>query len=144
MIKPKRMNAVMLTVRDIKKSMAWYREHFGFEKLYDVPGGILIGADGVELVLSQAEKSKQSAAYSTEKNVQIKKFGLEVNVQKLERPNDIAIRLFGLEISADDLAKIEEEFPEDDDIVRIDHPRYQSCIVEDPDGHSIELYIDKS
>lgn len=31
MIKPKRMNAVMLTVRDIKKSMGWYREHFMVE-----------------------------------------------------------------------------------------------------------------
>ena len=50
MIKPKKMNAVILAVRDIEKSLAWYKKHFGFEKLYDVPNGVLIGDDGVEVV----------------------------------------------------------------------------------------------
>ena len=45
------MNAVVLAVRDIEKTLAWYKEHFGFEKLYDVPNGVLIGANGVEVVL---------------------------------------------------------------------------------------------
>ena len=40
MIKPKKMNAVILAVRDIEKSLAWYKEHIGFERLYDVQGGI--------------------------------------------------------------------------------------------------------
>ena len=30
-----------------------------------------------------------------------------------------------------------------DDIVEIDHPRYKSYIIEDPDGHAIELFVDK-
>ena len=39
---------------------------------------------------------------------------------------------------------LEEEFPEDDDIVSLDdHPRYRSRIVEDPDGHAIELTVER-
>jgi hypothetical protein len=34
------------------------------------------------------------------------------------------------------------EFPEDKDIVVLDnHPKYRSRIIEDPDGHSIELIV---
>ena len=32
---------------------------------------------------------------------------------------------------------------EDEDIVEIDHPKYKSFIVEDPDGHALELFVDK-
>ena len=123
MIKPKKMNAVMLAVRDIEKSLAWYKEHFGFERLYDVQGGILIGADGVELVLSQADDPK--------------------NAGKADEAKDICIRLFAFEVAQQDLTRAEEEFPEEADLVRIDHPKYKSCIIDDPDGHAIELYVDK-
>lgn len=122
MIKPKKMNSVMLAVRDIKKSLAWYKEHFGFEKLYDVQGGVLIGKDGIEIVLSQANDPQ--------------------NARKADEAKDICIRLFAFEVTGQDLKRAEEEFPEDADIVRLDHPKYKSCIVEDPDGHSIELYVD--
>jgi catechol-2,3-dioxygenase len=123
MIKPKKMNSVILVARDIEKSLAWYKEHFGFEKLYDVQGGILIGADGVELVLSQADDPE--------------------NARKADEARDICIRLFAFEVTQQELEQPEKEFPEDADLVRIDHPKYKSCIVEDPDGHSIELYVDK-
>ena len=123
MIKPKKMNAVILAVRDIEKSLAWYKKHFGFERLYDVQGGILIGADGVEVVLSQANNPK--------------------NARKTDEAKDICIRLFAFEITQQDLNTAEEEFPEDADLVRIDHPKYKSCIISDPDGHSIELYVEK-
>ena len=67
MIKPKKMNAVILAVRDIEKSLAWYKEHFGFERLYDIQGGILIGADGVELVLSQVNNPENAKKLTKQK-----------------------------------------------------------------------------
>ena len=123
MIKPKRMNAVMLAVRDIRKSLAWYKEHFGFEILYDVEGGVLIGAEGIELELSQVSDPESA--------------------RKADEAEDICIRLFSFEVTQQGLERAEEEFSEDTDIAWIDHPRYKSCIIDDPDGHSIELYIDK-
>lgn len=124
MIKPKKMNAVILAVRNIEKSLAWYKKHFGFEKLYDVQGGVLIGADGVEIVLSQVKNPE--------------------NARKADEAKDICIKLFAFEVTQQELERTEQEFPEDPDLVRIDHPKYKSCIVEDPDGHSIELYVDKT
>lgn len=29
------------------------------------------------------------------------------------------------------------------DIVEIGHPKYKSSIIEDPDGHAIELFVNK-
>ena len=124
MIKPKKMNAAMLAVRDIKNSLAWYKKHFGFEIIYDIEGGVLIGADGVEVVLAQAENLE--------------------NARKADEAKDICIRLFAFEVTQQDLERAEEEFPEEVDLMRIDHPRYKSCIIDDPDGHSIELYVDKT
>jgi catechol-2,3-dioxygenase len=124
MIKPKKMNSVILAVRDIEKSLAWYKKHFGFERLYDVQGGFLIGADGVELVLSQVNNPEDA--------------------RKADEAKDICIRLFAFEVTQQELEQAEKEFPEDADLVRIDHPKCKSCIIEDPDGHSIELYVDKA
>ena len=56
----------------------------------------------------------------------------------------LCIRLFAFEVDEQDLMRAEDEFAEDKDIVWIDHPRYKSCIIKDLDGHSIELYVDKS
>ena len=123
MIKPKKMNAVILAVRDIEKSLTWYKKHFGFGKLYDVSNGVLIGADGVEVVLSQVDKPEKA--------------------RKVDEAKDICIRLFAFEISQQDLERAEEEFPEEADLVHIDHPKYKSCIIEDPDNHPLELYTDK-
>ncbi|MFH1614737.1 MAG: VOC family protein [Planctomycetota bacterium] len=124
MIKPKKMNSVILAVRDIEESLAWYKKHFGFEKLYDVPGGILIGTDGVEIVLSQVNDPEDA--------------------RKADEAKDICIRLFAFEVTPEELERAEKEFQEDADLVRIDHPKYKSCIIDDPDGHSIEMYVDKA
>ncbi len=35
MISPTNLAAVVLSVRDLQRSLGWYREKFGFEKLYD-------------------------------------------------------------------------------------------------------------
>jgi catechol 2,3-dioxygenase-like lactoylglutathione lyase family enzyme len=123
MIKPKKVNSVILAVRDIEKSLAWYKKHFGFERLYDVQGGILLGADGVELVLSQADDPE--------------------NARKADEANDICIRLFAFEVTQQELERAEKEFPEESDLTWVDHPKYKSCIIDDPDGHSIELYVEK-
>ena len=123
MIRPKKLNAVMLAVRDIERSLLWYEEHFGFERLFDVPGAVVIGAGGVELVLAQADDP--------------------ANAKRPNEAKDICIRLFAFEVSTDDLARAETEFAEDKDVVWIDHPKFKSCIIEEPDGHSIELYVDK-
>jgi catechol-2,3-dioxygenase len=123
MIKAKRLNAVMLTVRDLEISLDWYAEHFGFERLYEVEGGILIGAGDVELVLTEVDDPAQAG--------------------QPDKTKDICMKLFALEISHDDLIRVEEEFCGDNDIVRIDHPKYKSRIVCDPDGHAIELYVNK-
>ena len=123
MIRPKRLNCVGIVVRDLQASLVWYKQHFGFEKLFDVSNGVVIGADGVELWLAQADDPD--------------------NAKRANTKEDICIRLLAFEVSPEDLAHAETEFSQDKDIVWIDHPRYESCIIEDLDGHSIELYVDK-
>ena len=122
MISPKKLNAVGIVVRDIERSLAWYKEKFGFKRLFDVSNGVIIGSNGVELWVAQA-KDPATARQS-------------------DHDSDICIRLIGFEVSEDDLARVKSEFP-DDDIVEIDHQRYKSCIVEDLDGHAIELFVNK-
>ena len=124
MIKPKSLGAVVLSVRDLQNSLAWYQEKFGFEKLYDdVPNSksIAIGADGVVLHLNPLEDPQSATAVQTNRQV--------------------CVQLFCLEVPEADLDRVAQEFPEDDDIVVLDdHPKYRSRIVEDPDGHAIELF----
>ena len=124
MIKPKRLGAVVLSVRNLDASLAWYREKFGFEKLYDdAPNskGIAIGANGVEIHLNPLEKPSDATPVQTNRQV--------------------CVQLFCLEVDACDLDRVSREFPEDQDIIVLDdHPRYRSRIVEDVDGHAIELY----
>ena len=124
MIKPKSLGAVVLSVRDLQNSLAWYREKFGFEKLYDdVPNskGIAIGADGLILHLNPLEDPQGATAVQTN--------------------GQVCIQLFCLEVPESDLDRVAQEFPEDDGIVVLDdHPKYRSRIVEDPDGHAIELF----
>ena len=124
MIKPKKLNAVTIAVRDLDRSLKWYREHFGFERLFDVEGGVVIGADGVELVVSQV--------------------GDPAHAPLVNHAVDVCVRLFAFEVTEEDFARVKDEFPEDKDIVEIDHPRYKSYITEDLDGHCIELYVDKA
>jgi len=123
MIKPKKLNAVGIVVRDLERSLAWYKAKFGFEHLFDVSNGVVIGSNGVELWVAQAKHP------DTARNI--------------DHNEDICIRLLGFEVSTADLAKVRSEFPEDDDIVDIDHAKYKSCIIEDPDGHAIELFVNK-
>lgn len=124
MIKPKRLGAVVLSVRDLDASIEWYRQKFGLEKLYDdAPNSkaIAIGRDGVEILLNPLENPDDATPVETSRQVCVQLFCLEVDEAELDR---VAI-----------------EFPEDKDIIVLDdHPKYRSRIVEDMDGHAIELY----
>lgn len=123
MIAPKSLSAVVLSVRDVDKSFAWYRDKFGFERLYDdAPNSksIIIGANGVTLALNPLEDAANATPVDTRRQV--------------------CVQLFALEVEESDLLRVQQEFPEDKDIVVLDdHPKYRSRIIEDPDGHSIEL-----
>ncbi|MHC4561327.1 MAG: VOC family protein [Planctomycetota bacterium] len=123
MITPKQLNAVGIVVRNLQLSLAWYKRKFGFEHLFDVPNGVVIGAGGVELWV--AEATNPAAA------------------RQAEADRDICIRLIGLEVSEEDFAAIQTEFADADEIVEIDHAHYRSCIIADPDGHAIELFVNK-
>lgn len=124
MIKPRSLGAVVLSVRNVEDSLAWYREKFGFEKLYDdAPNSksIAIGADGVVVHLNPLADPAGATLVETSRQ--------------------ICVQLFCLEVPESDLDRVAQEFPEDDDIVVLDdHPKYRSRIVEDPDGHAIELF----
>ena len=124
MIKPKRLGTVVLSVRDLDTSFAWYHEKFGFEKLYDdAPNskGIAIGANGVEIHLNPLEKPS--------------------DVTPVRTSRQVCVQLFCLEVDEADLDRVHEVFLEDKGIVVLDdHPKYRSRIVEDLDGHAIELY----
>jgi catechol 2,3-dioxygenase-like lactoylglutathione lyase family enzyme len=122
MITPQKLNAAGIVVRDLDRSLAWYKEKFGFEFLFDVPNGVIIGANGVELWVAQA-KDPDTARQS-------------------DHDQDICIRLIGFEVSEDDFSKVRADFS-DVEVVDIDHPKFKSCIIEDPDGHAIELFVDK-
>jgi len=125
MIRPKNLSAVVLSVRDIDRALAWYREKFGFERLYDdAPNSksVIIGTNGIVLALNPLDEPDRAASVDTRRQV--------------------CVQLFALEVEESDLARVEQEFPEDKDIVKLDdHPRYKSRIVEDPDGHAIELVV---
>jgi catechol 2,3-dioxygenase-like lactoylglutathione lyase family enzyme len=124
MINPKRINGITLNVGDLDKSLKWYREKFGFEKLYDdTPNskGIIIGNNNIELCLIPLDDDK---------------------IQLINNNNYQGIQTLCFEINKEDLLKIEDEFKEDKNIIILDnHPKYKSRIIEDPDGHLIELYV---
>jgi catechol 2,3-dioxygenase-like lactoylglutathione lyase family enzyme len=127
MINPKQFSAISLTIRDLDRSLAWYREKFGFEKLYDdTPNsdGVVIGVQGVELILRQVADP--------------------AGCRTVDPARDICVPLFGFLVEASDLDRVEQEFPEDGDIIALDeHPKYRSRIIEDPDGHAIELVVER-
>lgn len=127
MIKVKRINSVSVAVRDLERSMAWYREKLEFEKLYDdAPNspGVIIGKDGVELTLRPLSNPDTATPVDT--------------------VNQVCIPLLAFEVEAGELDRVKDVFPEDADIVVLDdHPQYRSRIVEDPDGHAIEFYASR-
>jgi len=123
MIKPKSLSGVVLSVKDVDRALGWYREKFGFEKLCDdAPNskGVIIGTNGIVLGLNPLDDPDTAT--------------------DVDNARQVCVQLFCLEVDETDLDRVAEEFPEDEDIVVLDdHPKYRSRIVEDPDGHAIEL-----
>ena len=123
MIVPKNLTGVVLSVKDVEKTLAWYREKFGFEKLYDdAPNSksIIIGTNGITPALNPLDDPD--------------------NATDVDNARQVGLQLFCLEVDEADLDRVATEFPEDKHIVALDdHPRYRSRIIEDSDGHSIEL-----
>ncbi len=127
MINVKRINSVSIAVRDLERSMVWYREKLGCEKLYDdTPNsqGVIVGKDGVELTLRPLSSPDTATQVDTE--------------------NQVCIPLLAFEVESGELDRVEDVFSDDPDIVVLDdHPQYRSRIIEDPDGHAIEFYATK-
>jgi len=125
MIDPKSLVGVVLSVKDVQKAFAWYRDKFGFEKLFDdSPNSkaIVIGRNGITLALNPLADPESATA--------------------VDNAHQVCQQLFCLEVAEADLERVADEFPEDEEIVVLDdHPKYRSRIIEDPDGHSIELIV---
>ncbi|MHC4123629.1 MAG: VOC family protein [Planctomycetota bacterium] len=83
MIIPKKLNAVILVVHNLEKSSAWYKKHFGFERKYEVEGGILIGNNSVEIVLSQVDELQKAQEVDMAKTPCIRLFAFEVEEKDL-------------------------------------------------------------
>ena len=115
MINIKKLNAPTLTVKNLKESQAWYNKHFGFKYLYDIEGGILIEKDGIELCLQEHENPNAPIA---------------------DPEQQICIHCLGFEVSKDDFEKIIQEFQlDDDDYERIEHKKFKSVIISDPNDY---------
>ena len=120
MIHPLRLGEVGFVVRDLERSLRWYRDHLGFEPLFEAENGMVVGRPDCAVWLAQARDAAATPAPDTSRA--------------------ICPRLASFEVAREDLGRIEQEFPEDGSIATMDHPRYESRIVEDPDGHAIEFY----
>jgi catechol 2,3-dioxygenase-like lactoylglutathione lyase family enzyme len=103
--------------------VAWYRERLGFEFAFEVENGVILERGESSLWLAQAASPETARSVDT--------------------ANDVCMRLMGFEVSQDELRRVPESFPEDQGVVFTTHDRYDSCIVEDPDGHAIEFYAMK-
>ena len=125
MMTPRKLSAVVLRVRDVDRALARYREKSGFEKLYDdAPNSkaVIVGTKGGRLALKPLEDRESATTVDTR--------------------HQACVGLFCLEVEESDLSRAAGEFAEDGDIVEVDdHPKYRSRIVEDRDGHAIELIV---
>ena len=124
MIRLKSMNGVALKVRDLERSIEWYKRHFGFEHKCDAEGCIVMAVGSIELVLSPHDNPDAPLA----------------DPRKVR-----CIHTLAFEISETEFHKLHREFEEEDnDIVDIDHEKFQSIITSDPDGYCVELYLQQA
>jgi catechol 2,3-dioxygenase-like lactoylglutathione lyase family enzyme len=123
MIQLQRLNAVVLRVRNLDASLAWYCRHFGFEAQYEVEGGLLVSTGAIELVLSPHPDPDAPLADPLTMR---------------------CIQTLAFEIPESEFTNLRTEFAADPDLVELDHPRYHSLITGDPDGYCVELYYNKT
>ena len=122
MIRLTRLNAMNLKVRDLQASLQWYCDHFGFERQYDVEGGVVVSAGNIDLVLSPHDDPAASLA----------------DPRKVR-----CIHTLGFEVSEGEFRKARQEFADDPDLVEFDQPEFQSFITSDPDDYCVEIYFNK-
>jgi catechol 2,3-dioxygenase-like lactoylglutathione lyase family enzyme len=112
MIQVRRLGQMKIEVRDLSRSLAWYRDRLGFEQQFEVRNGAVIGCPAASLWLVKAGED-----------------------------TPVSRRLFSFEVSPEEWEQIPEAFAGDGRMVSLDHPESSSRIVEDPDGHAIEFYV---
>ncbi len=112
MIRIRRLGQMKIEVRDLARSLAWYRDRLGFELQFEVRNGAVIGGAAASLWLVKAEADAP-----------------------------VSRRLFSFEVSPGEWERIPEVFAGDGRMVSLDHPQSASRIVEDPDGHAVEFYM---
>lgn len=110
-------------VRDLNESISWYQRHFGFEEQYAVEGGTLISVGGIELVLSPAS---------------------DWNLPLANPSDQLCIHTLAFEIDKTEYEKAKGTFASGEEYTEIEHPNFQSIIVNDPNGYCIELYFGKT
>ena len=122
MIKIKCLNAMNLKVRDLEPSLRWYREHFGFECRYEVEGGVVVSAGGIDPVLSPHGNP----------------------VAPLADPGTVrCIHTLGFEVSESEFRRARQEFADDPELVEFDQPEFRSFITSDPDGYCVVIYFNR-
>ena len=122
MIALKRLSSLNLKVRDLATSLRWYRDHFGFERRYNVEGGVVISTEDIELFLSIHNTPAAPLADPL-----------------LVR----CIHTLGFEVSETAFCEAKRIFSSDPDLVEIDQPDFHSIITADPDGYCVEIYFNK-
>jgi catechol 2,3-dioxygenase-like lactoylglutathione lyase family enzyme len=61
-VKLSRIGQIAINVRDVKRSIEFYRDTLGMEFLFEVPRMGFFNCDGIRLMLSQADESESSCA----------------------------------------------------------------------------------
>src|SRR6202161_478825 len=122
---------LVLYVRDLGRSVAFYRDVLGWRQVLPAPGEVPVGAAGFssgrthhELLL--IEVGPDAAAIPEGRRVGMYHFGLKVGDSDDERPAALA----ALPSAG---AKV---------VGAADHTVTHSLYIEDPDGNEVELYID--
>ncbi len=123
MIKPINSLETTIAVTDVERSVAWYKKHFGLEKVSEDANGVVIGHGAIRISIMQGRD--------------------EEPVMDLESVTQTDLRFLTFEVSEADWELVKDEFPEDDGLSWIQRETYSSCITKDLDGHAIELYLKK-
>ena len=116
------LDHVAINVRDVARSVAWYRDVLGFERQYeaawgDYPAVVTAGGSGLALFPVQGDSPKPRP-------------GRDV----------LSMRHVAFRVSAENFAAAQRELAARDIAFEFqDHQISQSIYLHDPDGHEIEL-----
>ena len=120
--KPQHIDHVAITVRDVARSVAWYRDVLGLERRFeeawgDVPSMMCAGDTCVAIFPASSDSPQPPPGADT-----------------------IAMRHFAFRVDAANMAAARESFAARNIPVREeDHGIARSLYINDPDGHTIEI-----